>query len=66
MAKPPFTMSKYASELDLQRAARKYYETRVARLESALNDLIEVAEQCDSWESFPSYAIEQASKALDA
>jgi len=37
MAKPPFTMSKYATELDLQRDARKYYQERCKELEADAN-----------------------------
>lgn len=36
----------------------------IERLRNALQRLIDVAEQCDSWESFPSKALEDAEKAL--
>jgi len=39
MSKPPFTMSKYANELDLQRDARQYYQERAENLERALLDI---------------------------
>jgi len=65
MSNPPFIISKYANELDLQRDARKFYQERVIKLEEALNDLISTASQCDSWESFPSEALEKAEKVLE-
>jgi len=40
MSKPPFTMSMYVTELDLQRDARKYYQERSERLEMALQDML--------------------------
>lgn len=39
MSQPPFTMSKYASELDLQRAAHNYYREECERLVLACNRL---------------------------
>lgn len=39
-------------------------EGKVEKLRNALQRLIDVAEQCDSWESFPSKALEDAEKAL--
>lgn len=38
---------------------------RIYLLEYALRQLAETAERCDSWESFPSEALEKAYKALD-
>jgi hypothetical protein len=35
-------------------------------LAQALSDLIDVASQCDSWQSFPSAALEKANAALNA
>ena len=37
---------------------------RIEKLEKALEDLINVAEQCDGWESFPSSSIDKACEAL--
>lgn len=36
MAQPPFTKSKYVSELDLQRDARKHYQKQAEKYEEAL------------------------------
>ena len=40
-------------------------QVRVNQLEEGLNRLINVASECDSWESFPSQALEDAERALD-
>lgn len=40
-------------------------ERRIEDLEAGLNNLIEVAEKCDSWEAFPSSDLETAQKILD-
>jgi hypothetical protein len=39
-------------------------QARIASLEAALGALASVAEMCDSWESFPSGALEDAYAAL--
>lgn len=39
--------------------------TRIGSLEIALNNLINLAEECDGWESFPSQALEDASEVLN-
>ena len=38
---------------------------RIEKLEFALAQLINVAERCDGWESFPSGALEDANNALE-
>lgn len=43
MSKPPFVMSKYVNELDLQRDARKYYQEKSEKYEKAL---IEMGNDC--------------------
>jgi len=47
-----------AEDLELQQQAR------IAKLEKALSDLIEVAYECDSWQSFPSRELDKAENAL--
>jgi len=47
-----------ATDLELQQ------QERIAQLEKALSDLIDIASECDSWESFPSGALENAEDAL--
>ena len=37
---------------------------RIIELRNALENLAEIAEQCDSWESFPQCALDEASDAL--
>jgi hypothetical protein len=38
---------------------------QVAELRAALSELIDKASECDSWESFPSQYLYEASKALE-
>ncbi len=38
---------------------------RIIKLRSALENLAEIAAQCDSWESFPQCAIDEAYNALN-
>jgi hypothetical protein len=40
--------------------------SRVEILEIALKNLIEMAEQCDGWESFPSESLDEAREALSS
>ena len=40
-------------------------QVHIMRLENALEELIDTAEQCDSWEYFPTEAIDRARRALD-
>jgi hypothetical protein len=47
-----------ATDLELHQQAR------IAQLEEGLSALLDVAYQCDSWESFPSKALEDAEDAL--
>lgn len=37
---------------------------RIEKLESALSKLIDVAQECDGWESFPSSDLDEANKCL--
>jgi len=39
MSKPPFTMSKYLNELDLQRDARQYYQDKYEQLHKLYKEL---------------------------
>jgi len=41
------------------------HEARIIELRNALEDLAEIASQCDSWESFPQSAINAAYDALN-
>jgi hypothetical protein len=52
-------MSDISMRMDLLNA-----RIRIAELEEALQDLIEVAGQCNGWESFPSDAMRAADDAL--
>ena len=45
--------------------ALEYAVLRSRRLESAFQALIDLAQECDSWESFPSQALEDAQSAID-
>ena len=47
-----------ATDLELEQQAR------IAQLETALNNLINTASECDGWESFPSGALEKAEAVL--
>ena len=47
-----------ATDLELQQQAR------IDQLEKAFSDLIEIASECDSWESFPYKALDNAWDAL--
>jgi hypothetical protein len=40
-------------------------EEKVDSLEKGLRDLIEIAGQCDGWESFPTHAIDAATEVLN-
>ena len=57
-------LEKFAVEILLEAAIVCKLEGKVEKLRNALQRLIDVAEQCDSWESFPSKALEDAEKAL--
>jgi len=40
------------------------HEARIIELRNALENLVEVASQCDGWESFPQCALDEAYDAL--
>ena len=44
---------------------RNYLANRVAELEKALNELMDVCAECDSWESFPSRPLDKAHSVLN-
>ena len=41
MSSPPFTMSKYTTELELQRDARKFYQEQSEHFEAALREIVD-------------------------
>ena len=49
---------------DLVASGIQLDKDRITELEAALSRLIDVACQCDGWESFPSDAIEDAQQTL--
>ena len=41
------------------------HEARIIELRNALEDLVEIASQCDGWESFPQCSIDAEYEALN-
>lgn len=58
-------MSMFVTVDDLNAALVKWHEAENKLIKTALQDLIDIAEKCDGWESFPSQALDDAQSAID-